>query len=93
MVKVSEKANEMGIEIDRYSTKFLGLKTPRSLSAELIHFATLIEEGYGYKIGNGYLDTVGRKGRKRNNSVIRITNQNIQSSSGTKSQVQKKVSS
>lgn len=92
LAKVREKANEMGIEIERYSTKFSWAKTPQTLSAEIMHLATLIEEGYGYKIER-YQDTVGRKGRKRNNSVIRITNQNIQSSSGTKSQVQKKVSS
>jgi hypothetical protein len=78
LAKVREKANEMGIDIDRYGTKFSWAKTPQSLSAELIHFATLIEESYGYKIER-YLDTSGRKGRKKNNSVIRITNQNIHS--------------
>jgi hypothetical protein len=97
LARVREKANEMGIDIDRYGSKFFWAKTPQSLSAELIHFATIIEESYGYKIER-YLDTAGRKGRKRNNSVIRITNQNIQSkeqrtSSGTNGQVQKNVSS
>jgi hypothetical protein len=97
LARVREKANEMGIDIDRYGSKFFWDKKPQSLSAELIHFATIIEESYGYKIER-YLDTAGRKGRKRNNSVIRITNQNIQSkeqrtSSGTNGQVQKNVSS
>jgi hypothetical protein len=92
LAKVREKANGMGIEIDRYGTKFFWSKTPQSLSAELIHFATLIEESYGYRIER-YLDKVGRKGRKKNNSVIRITNLNIQSreqkkSKGKNSQVQ-----
>jgi hypothetical protein len=97
LAKVREKANEMGIDIDGYGTKFSWAKTPQSLSAELIQFATLIEESYGYKLER-YLDTVGRKGRKKNNSVIRITNLNIQSkeqkkSKGKNSQVQKEVSS
>jgi hypothetical protein len=97
LTKVREKANEMGIDIDRYGTKFSWAKTPQSLSAELIQFATLIEESYGYKLER-YLDTVGRKRRKKNNSVIRITNLNIQSKEQKKtkrknSQVQKEVSS
>jgi hypothetical protein len=95
LAKVREKANEMGIDIDRYGTKFSWAKTPQSLSAELIHLATLIEESYGFKIER-YQDTVGTKGRKRNNSVIRITNLNIQSTEKKKSkdsQFQKNVTS
>ena len=74
LAKVRQKASEVGIEI----AKFSWTKTPQSLSAELMDFATLIEESYGYKIER-YLDTGGRDGRKKNNSVIRITNVNIQS--------------
>jgi hypothetical protein len=75
LAKVRETASEMGIEI---STGFHWAKTPQSLSAELILLANLIEESYGYKIFR-YIDTVGRNGRKKNNSVIRITNLNIES--------------
>jgi hypothetical protein len=75
LARVREKANEMGIEI---SAKFSWAKTPQSLSEELMRLSTLIEESYGYKIER-YTDTVGRNGRKKNNSVIRITNLNIQS--------------
>jgi hypothetical protein len=75
LAMVREKANEMGIEI---SAKFSWAKTPQSLSEELMHISTLIEDSYGYKIER-YKDTVGRDGRKKNNSVIRITNLNIQS--------------
>ena len=72
LAKVRETANEMGIEVDRYSTKFAWAKTPQSLSEELMHLSTLIEDSYGYKIER-YKDTIGRNGRKKNNSVIRIT--------------------
>jgi hypothetical protein len=75
LAKVRQTASEMGIEI---TAKFSWAKTPQSLSAELILLATLIEESYGYKIER-YLDTVGRNGRKKNTSVIKITNLNIQS--------------
>jgi len=75
LAKVRQTASEMGIEI---TTKFSWAKTPQSLSAELILLATLIEESYGYKIER-YLDTVGRNKRKKNTSVIRITNLNTQS--------------
>jgi hypothetical protein len=75
LAKVREKASEMGIEI---SAKFSWAKTPQSLSEELIHLSTLIEDSYGYKIER-YKDTVGRNGRKKNNSVIRITKLNIES--------------
>ncbi len=75
LAMVREKASEMGIEL---SAKFSWAKTPQSLSAELILLANLIEESYGYKIER-YTDKVGRNGRKKNNSVIRITNLNIQS--------------
>jgi hypothetical protein len=74
LAKVRHTASDMGIEI---SAKFYWAKTPQSLSAELIQLANLIEESYGYKIER-YIDTVGRNGRKKNNSVIRITNLNIQ---------------
>ena len=62
----------MGIELDKYSTKFAWAKTPQSLSEELMHLSTLIEDSYGYKIER-YKDTVGKNGRNKNNSVIRIT--------------------
>jgi hypothetical protein len=75
LAKVRQIAREMGIEI---TAKFSWAKTPQSLSTDLIQLATLIEESYGYKIER-YTDTVGRNGRKKNNSVIRITNLNIQS--------------
>ena len=67
----------MGIEVDKYSTKFAWAKTPQSLSEELMHLSTLIEDSYGYKIER-YKDTVGRNGRKKNNSVIRITDLSIE---------------
>jgi sugar-specific transcriptional regulator TrmB len=35
-------ANDMGIDIDRHSTKFAWAKTPQSLSEELMHISTLI---------------------------------------------------
>jgi hypothetical protein len=41
-----------------------------------MHLSTLIEDSYGYKIER-YKDTVGRNGRKKNNSVIRITDLSI----------------
>jgi hypothetical protein len=75
LAKVRQTANYIGIEI---SAGFHWAKTPQSLSAELMQLANLIEESYGYKIER-YLDTVGRNGRKKNTSVIRITNLNIQS--------------
>lgn len=72
LAKVRATANEMGIDIDRHSTKFAWAKTPQSLSEELMHLSTLIEDSYGYKIER-YKDTVGKNGRKKNNSVIKIT--------------------
>ena len=77
LAKVRATANEMGIDIDRQSTKFAWAKTPQSLSEELMHLSTLIEDSYGYKIER-YKDTVGRNGRKKNNSVIRITDLSIE---------------
>jgi hypothetical protein len=77
LAKVRDIANDMGIDIDRYSTKFAWAKTPQSLSEELMHLASLIEDSYGYKIER-YKDTVGRNGRKKNNSVIKITNLSIE---------------
>jgi hypothetical protein len=38
----------MGIEI---SAKFSWAKTPQSLSEELMHLSTLIEDSYGYMKG------------------------------------------
>ncbi len=67
----------MGIEVDKYSTKFAWAKTPQSLSEELMLLSSVIEDSYGYKIER-YNDTTGRNGRKKNNSVIRITDMNIQ---------------
>jgi hypothetical protein len=74
-------ANEVGIDIDRHSTKFAGAKTPQSLSEELMHLSTLIEDSYGYKIER-YKDTVGKNGRKKNNSVIKITDLSMESNGG-----------
>jgi hypothetical protein len=65
----------MGIDIDRYSSKFAWAKTPQSLSEELMHLSSLIEDSYSYKIER-YKDTVGKNERKKNNSVIRITDLN-----------------
>jgi hypothetical protein len=76
--KVRQTGFEIGIEIDKYTTKFAWAKTPQSLSEELMRLAGVIEDSYGYKIER-YLDTVGRRGRKKNNSVIRITNPDIKS--------------
>ena len=76
LAKVRQIGFEIGIEIDKYTTKFAWAKTPQSLSEELMRLASVIEDSYGYKIER-YLDTVGRKGRKKNNSVIRITNLDI----------------
>src|SRR5207249_2358734 len=77
LARVRETAYEMGIEIDRYNTKFSWAKTPQSLSEELMHLSTLIEDSYGYKIER-YKDTVGKNGRKKNNSVIKITDLSIE---------------
>lgn len=77
LAKVRETGYGMGIEIDRYSTKFAWAKTPQSLSEELMHLTGIVEDSYGYKIER-YIDTAGKKGRKKNNSVIRITNLNIE---------------
>ena len=79
LAKVRETANDMGIDIDRYSTKFAWVKTPQSLSEELMHLSSLIEDSYGYKIER-YKDTVGKNGRKKNNSVIKMTDLSIESS-------------
>jgi hypothetical protein len=81
LAKVRATANEMGIDIDRYSTKFAWAKTPQSLSEELMHLSTLIEDSYGYKIER-YKDTVGKNGRKKNNSVIKITDMSMESNGG-----------
>jgi hypothetical protein len=71
--KVRETAIDMGIDIDR----FPWAKTPQSLSEEVMGLATVIQDSYGYKIER-YTDHVGKKnGRKKNTSVIRITNQNM----------------
>ena len=78
LAKVREIAYQMGIDIDRYSSKFAWAKTPQSLSEELMHLSGLIEDSYGYKIER-YKDTVGRNGRKKNNSVIKITDLSIES--------------
>jgi hypothetical protein len=37
-----------------------------------MNLSSLIEDSYGYKIER-YKDTIGKNGRKKNNSVIRIT--------------------
>lgn len=51
-----------------------------------MHLSGLIEDSYGYKIER-YKDTVGKNGRKKNNSVIKITDlsmePNAQESDGT----------
>jgi len=54
----------MGIEI---SAKFSWAKTRQSLSEELMHLSSLIEDSYDYKIER-YKDTVGRNGRNFCNS-------------------------
>lgn len=59
----------MGIDIDKYNSKFAWAKTPQSLSEELMHLSTIIEDSYGYKIE-----------RKKNTSVLRITDMNTESS-------------
>jgi hypothetical protein len=71
LTKVRETAIEMGIDIDR----FPWAKTPQSLSEEVMLLAAVIQDSYGYKIER-YTDHVGKNGRKKNTSVIRITNQN-----------------
>lgn len=90
LAKIRATANDMGIDIDRHSTKFAWAKTPQSLSEELMHLSGLIEDSYGYKIER-YKDTVGRNGRKKNNSVIKITDismeSNAQKSDGNKNTV------
>jgi hypothetical protein len=50
VAKVRETAYQMGIDIDRYSSKFAWAKTPQSLSEELMHLSGLIEDSYCYKI-------------------------------------------
>ena len=75
LTKVRATGYEIGIELDVYKTKFSWAKTPQSLSEELMHLATVIQDSYGYKIER-YIDHVGKNGRKKNTSVIRITNQN-----------------
>jgi hypothetical protein len=83
LAKVRETANDMGIDIDKYSTKFAWAKTPQSLSEELMHLSTLIEDSYGYKMER-YKDTVGKNGRKKNNSVIKITDLSLESNAQKK---------
>ena len=75
LTKVRATGNEIGIELDVYKTKFSWAKTPQSLSEEVIRLAAVIQDSYGYKIER-YIDHVGKNGRKKNTSVIRITNQN-----------------
>src|SRR5215469_1308806 len=75
--KVIARGYEIGIELDVYKTKFSWAKTPQLLSEELMKLAAVIQDSYGYKIER-YIDHVGMNGRKKNNSVIRITNQNTQ---------------
>ena len=77
LAKVRVTATDMGIDIDGYSTKFAWAKTPQSLSEELMNLSSLIEDSYGYKIER-YKDTIGKNGRKKNNSVIRITDLSIE---------------
>ena len=71
LTKVRETAIDMGIDIN----KFPWAKTPQSLSEEVMRLAAVIQDSYGYKIER-YTDHVGKNGRKKNTSVIRITNQN-----------------
>jgi len=66
----------MGIDIERYDAKVARAKTPQSLSEELMHLSGLIEDSCGYKVER-YKDTVSRNGRKKNNSVIKITDMSI----------------
>jgi hypothetical protein len=77
LAKVRATASEMGIDIDGYGTKFAWAKTPQSLSEELMKLSSLIEDSYGYKIER-YKDTVGKNGRKKNNSVIKITDLSVE---------------
>ena len=72
LAKVRVTATDVGIDIDGYGTKFAWAKTPQSLSEEFMNLSSLIEDSYGYKIER-YKDTVGKSGRKKNNSVVRIT--------------------
>ena len=44
LAKVRETANDMGIEVDRYSTKFAWAKTPQSLSEEPISHISKIRK-------------------------------------------------
>ena len=67
----------MGIDIDRHSTKFAWAKTPQSLSEEIMHLSSIIEDSYGYKLER-YKDTIGKNGRKKNTSVLRITDLNTE---------------
>jgi hypothetical protein len=79
LAKVRATAYDMGIDIDKYSSKFAWAKTPQSLSEELMHLSTIIEDSYGYKLER-YKDTVGKNGRKKNTSVLRITDLNTEHS-------------
>jgi hypothetical protein len=78
LAKVRATANDMGIDIDQHGTKFAWAKTPQSLSEELMHLSGIIEDSYGYKIER-YKDTVGKNGRKKNNSIIKITDMSVES--------------
>ncbi|MGC2575427.1 MAG: hypothetical protein WA364_28300 [Candidatus Nitrosopolaris sp.] len=75
LTKVRATGFEIGIELDPHKTKFSWAKTPQSLSEEVMRLAAVIQDSYGYKIER-YTDHVGKNGRKKNTSVIRITNQN-----------------
>jgi hypothetical protein len=79
LAKVRAIANDMGIDIDKHSSKFAWAKTPQSLSEEVMKLSILIEDSYGYKIER-YTDKVGRNGRKKNTSVLMITDLNSEPS-------------
>jgi hypothetical protein len=75
LTKVRATGFDIGIELDPHKTKLSWAKTPQSLSEEIMRLAAVIQDSYGYKIER-YTDHVGKNGRKKNTSVIRITNQN-----------------
>ncbi len=75
LTKVRATGFEIGIELDPHKTKFSWAKTPQSLSEEVMRLAAVIQDSYGYKIER-YTDHVRKNDRKKNTSVIRITDQN-----------------
>jgi hypothetical protein len=75
LTKVRATGFDIGIELDPHKTKFSWAKTPQSLSEEVIRLAAVIQDSYGYKIER-YTDHVRKNDRKKNTSVIRITDQN-----------------